>query len=373
MSATWRLLEGDVRERLLELRDESVQCVVTSPPYWGLRDYGVAAQIGLELDVDAYVDELVAVFSQVRRALTLDGTCWLVLGDGYATRARGSDEGWDKSRLQNPGRVQKAQSASMRRRDFGELKHKDLIGVPWMVAFALRAEGWWLRKAIVWHKPNAMPESVRDRPTSSHEYVFLLTRSKRYFYDADAVAEPLESGVSDRRKMAEPSERPGGQMPIDTRARANGQTRLGRMRAVGSAAAAQRALARSGNKERTLNEAAGRPGHHGKSIGRTFPWEDDGGGRNMRDVWSIPTEPYPGAHFATFPKRLVDRCVRAGSRSGDTVLDPFAGSGTTGVVSLRLGRSFVGIELNPEYAEMARRRITDDAPLFNTPDEEVPA
>lgn len=324
---SFRVHEGDCADVMAELEPESVQCVVTSPPYWGLRDYGVESQLGLETTVEDYVQHLVDVFDGVHRLLDPSGTAWLVLGDRYATKPRGSDNGWDKSRLHNPGRIQKAQSASLVGRDFGELKPKDLVGVPWLVAFALRARGWWLRADIIWAKPNPQPESITDRPTKTHEHVFLLTKSARYKFDQDAVRTALVSSDSDLRKMREGKPRIGGKHVgyEDRFPAASAHTRLGQLRSVGNPDV----------------------------------------GRNIWDVWTIATEPYPGAHFATFPTRLVQPCVRGGSGAGDTVLDPFCGSGTVGVVSLREGRSFIGIELNPTYAEMARHRIRDDAPLFN--------
>ena len=313
-SPTWRILEGDVRERLVEIEDESVQTVVTSPPYWGLRDYGVAGQLGLEDDPASYVDALVGVFEGLRRVLRPDGTAWLNLGDSYASaddRWKG-DGGRNGKQSSHPGSFHTVRGSGV---PVG-LKPKDLVGIPWRVALALQAAGWWLRADVVWAKPNPMPESVNDRPTKSHEYVFLLTRSPRYYYDADAVREP----------HVEP--------------------------------------------ERDRDDSGGWSFRH---AGKRRPAQADRGyhpaGRNLRTVWTIPTEPYPDAHFATFPRRLVVPCVKAGSRPGDLVLDPFAGSGTTGVVALRLERSFVGIELSPSYARLARERIRNDAPLFNVASE----
>ena len=278
MTAT--ILVGDVRERLAEIPDASVRCCVTSPPYWGLRDYGNDTQIGLEQSPDEYVEQLVAVFREVRRVLTDDGTLWLNLGDSYDS-------------------------------------NKQLVGIPWRVAFALQADGWWLRQDIIWHKPNPMPESVTDRCTKAHEYVFLLTKSARYFYDAEAIAEPAAPSTVDRLTQPNISTQTGS-------TRVPGKTN-GNMKAVGNVET-----------------------------------------RNRRSVWTITTKPFKGAHFAVMPEALVEPCILAGSEPGDLVLDPFTGSGTVAVVALRHGRRFIGCELNPEYAEIARQRIIDDAPLFNT-------
>lgn len=459
----WSVLCGDVLDRLRELPDESVQCVVTSPPYWGLRDYGTATwtggdpacehagtttrtsdadvyrgttegpqhprpaaaphrggdpwrcacgavrvdqQIGLEPTLAEFLDRLVDVFREVRRVLRPDGVCWLNMGDAYASKTRGTDAGWDKSRLTNPARVQKAQAAALRstgERHRGKadgLKEKDLMGQPWRLALALQDDGWWLRAEVIWHKLTPMPESVSDRPTRAHEQVFMLTKAPRYFYDAEAVREP-DKGTDHARTVLEgqPSLEPsGGVMPA----------------------------------HRGLRTPDGR----------------DGRGANKRSVWTLPPAPYPAAHFATFPTSLVEPCILAGTSehgacvecgapwrrvverlptdwngamygeravaatggaiTGGTerstlgspggagtagrqtlrweptcphsdvavrpcvVLDPFNGAATTGVVALRLDRSYIGIELNPEYVELSRRRIIDDAPLLNGPAEADP-
>jgi DNA modification methylase len=303
-----RILIGDCLEVLRGLPDGMVQTCVTSPPYYGLRDYGHAGQIGLEETPDAYVARLVNVFREVRRVLRDDGTLWLNLGDSYA-RAGGTDR-----QISSTGKVgntlKTLEMLPCRKQAPPDgLKDKDLLGIPWLVAFALRADGWWLRQDIIWHKPNPMPESVTDRCTKAHEYVFLLTKSARYFYDAAAIAEQAERGDAGSR--------------FD-----QGKT-------------AQHQLERQASGARI-----------------------DDGRRNARSVWPIATQPYSGAHFATMPPALAERCVKAGSKSGDMVLDPFGGAGTTGLVADRLGRSATLIELNPEYARLARERITADAPLL---------
>jgi DNA modification methylase len=294
-----RVLVGDVLEQLATLPDGCVQTCVTSPPYWGLRDYGVPGQLGLEPTPDEWVAKMVAVFREVRRVLRDDGTAWVNMGDGYNAQQGAGYPGYGgRNVAADPGI----------RRPSG-LAPKQLIGQPWRLAFALQADGWWLRSDIIWAKPNPMPESVTDRPTKAHEYVFLLSKRARYFYDADAVREAAEYGYS-------PTTRGNG------------------------------TISAGGNREsRTVTRG-------------------DGGNRNLRTVWTIPTHPFPEAHFATFPPKLVEPCIKAGSRVGDTVLDPFLGSGTTALVADRLGRDAIGIELNPTYAEMARKRIAGDCPMF---------
>jgi DNA modification methylase len=324
VSAT--ILNGDCRELLATLDAVSVQCCVTSPPYFGLRDYGVAGQIGLESTPDAFVAKLVAVFAEVRRVLADAGTLWLNLGDSYAGGGKGGNppesehqkQKTNRGSLLHAGLHESARQAGAVDRSWQKppagYKAKDLMGVPWLVAFALRADGWYLRSDIIWHKPNPMPESVTDRPTKAHEYLFLLSKNERYYYDADAIAEPsIHAGDVKRTNGAD-----GYSGDVN-----DGRTRDGFKRGV--------------------------------TVKAT---------RNKRDVWTVPAHPFAEAHFATFPPALIEPCILAGSRPGDTVLDPFGGAGTTGLVADRLGRNSLLIELNPDYANMARARIHDDAPLF---------
>ena len=306
------ILIGDVRERLAELPDGSVQACITSPPYWGLRDYGHDGQIGLEQTPDAYVAEMVAVFREVRRVLADDGTCWVNLGDSYAT---GGMSNPSSSSTLNGGKDRGAATYSIVRKRPDGLKPKDLVGIPWRVAFALQADGWWLRQDIIWAKPNPMPESVTDRCTKAHEYLFLLTKSARYYYDNEPIREDVKAGSGSMAAQAHDGGR--GDKTVDPR---------------------------SLRVERVYDVIKG---------------------ANRRSVWTIATKPYAGAHFAVMPEALVEPCVLAGSREGDTILDPFTGSGTVGVVALKHGRNFVGTELNPEYAALAEARIRDDGPLFN--------
>ena len=311
-----RILVGDCLDSLKTLPAGSVQCCVTSPPYWGLRDYGQDGQHGLEETPAAYVANLVRVFAEVRRVLRNDGTVWLNLGDSYASGGMSNPS--DKSTL-GGGKDRGAADYSITRAVPTGLKTKDLVGIPWRVAFALQADGWYLRSDIIWHKPNPMPESVRDRPTKGHEYVFLLSKRPRYFYDADAVREKGRPSGWDRQR------RKG----VDTW---------------------------KYNDTPERREAAG-DGNNRGGFG-------DMSTRNRRTVWSIPSKPYTGAHFATMPPELARLCILAGSMEGSTVLDPYAGAGTTGLVAAKLRRDFIGCELSPEYAALAESRLWGDAPLF---------
>lgn len=292
----WQILQGDALTVLASLDGESVHTCVTSPPYWGLRDYGIEGQIGLEKTPEEYVARLVEIFREVKRVLRADGTLWLNLGDSYAANR--------SYQVPDSKHVDVGNSNGMKASDFG-MKPKDLVGIPWMVAFALRADGWYLRSDIIWSKPNAMPESVTDRPTKSHEYIFLLSKSERYYYNADAIREPH---VEFRKRTF-----PGFVKGVD---------------------------------ERKAEGSGGCAGGHPS-------------GRNRRTVWTVTTKPYNEAHFATFPHKLIEPCVLAGAPVGRTVFDPFCGSGTTGAVAIKHQRKFIGIELNPAYIDMAQRRIAE--------------
>jgi len=355
------ILQGDVRSCLKQLEDGSVQCVITSPPYWGLRDYGTAtweggdpncdhigwidkpqserpigtfqggdgkflatlfrdvcgkcgarridSQIGLEPTPDAYVADLVEVFREVKRVLRNDGVLWLNLGDSYAGSQQQGGDG-SKSTLTKGGKPEAAYPGKLHlhKFDYPGLKPKDLVGIPWMVAFALRADGWYLRSDIIWNKPNPMPESVTDRCTKSHEDIFMLTKSERYYYDAEAIAE----------------------------------------KAMGP-----------GKPCGPKNDASRNDGDRCQIV------RGDGISRNKRDVWTVATQPCAEAHFATFPPKLIEPMILAGSKIGDTILDPFMGSGTVAIECVRFHRHYLGCELNPEYVKMAERRIADMVgPLF---------
>jgi len=305
----YRIIEGDCIKGMKTLPEASVQTCITSPPYFGLRDYGNGDQIGLEETPDQYVAKMVEVFREVRRVLRDDGTVWLNLGDSYSAGGRGGGQ---------DGSIQQGNKGSVTGAVFGTwkvegFKNKNLLGIPWRVAFALQADGWYLRQDIIWSKPNPMPESVTDRCTKAHEYIFLLSKSQKYYYDHDVIKEPavMASGKSG-----------------------------------------------FGGPKLNSNEKA-----HTNELGKA--WEKTTT-RNKRSVWTVTTKPFRGAHFATFPKDLIEPCVLAGCPEGGTVLDPFTGSGTTCVVSLKHGRNFIGTELNPEYIKIATERISDEAPMSLT-------
>lgn len=323
------ILVGDVREKLRELADGSVHCVVTSPPYWGLRDYGNDGQIGLESTPQKFVDSLVAVFREVKRVLRDDGTLWLNIGDSYASFRDGKVTP-DTARGENLGTSVEQGKASNRKASTFEgtlIKPKDLVGIPWMLAFALRADGWYLRQDIIWNKPNPMPESVHDRCTKSHEYIFLLTKQPKYYYDDQAIQEDAK-----------------------TKAGATWQER----KAAG--ATAGNVIVGDGTRNGTQRVV------HGKGVTSNLTRQD--GKRNKRSVWTITTKPFRGAHFATFPPDLIEPCILAGCPEGGTVLDPFFGAGTTGLVAQRHNRKWIGCELNPEYAAIAQARIEAESNLF---------
>lgn len=287
-----------------DLEEQSVYTCITSPPYFGLRDYDAEGQIGLETTPDEYVSNIVNVFRKVKRVLRDDGTVWLNLGDTYCGTGH---KGEHKDPKYKEGRT--AQKVAVNNKLEG-LKSKDLIGIPWMVAFALRQDGWYLRQDIIWHKPNPMPESVKDRCTKAHEYIFLLTKQKKYYYDHEAIKYPAKEDWG-------------------TRDRTDGKYH---------------------------NEGSGLSPHTGL--------EDSYETSNKRSVWTVTTKPFKGAHFAVFPPDLIEPCVLAGCPEGGTVLDPFGGAGTAGLVADRHGRNAILIELNKDYSEIARNRIYNDAPLF---------
>lgn len=305
----WRIFTGDCRAWLAGLEAESAQCCVTSPPYWRLRDYGHPGQLGAEPTPRAYVEALVSVLEEVRRVLRPDGTLWINLGDSYAGTG-GGGQGVLGARASRTTRKTQAKRGD-------GLKYKDLVGIPWRVALALQEAGWWLRCDVIWSKPNPIPSSAADRPTRSHEYIFLLSKSENYYYDGAAVREPAvtplggHNGSIRRRKMGE------------------------------------------------------RTGMISRDLGGAFPWKNEDGLRQCRSVWEIPTTPTSGEHPAVMPVAVAERCILAACPVGGLVLDPFAGSGTTGAAALHLGRRFAGAELSPEYAALARARLAADAPLLD--------
>lgn len=297
----------DCLEGLKQLPDNSINCCVTSPPYWGLRDYGVEGQIGLEKTPEEYVAKMVEIFREVRRVLRDDGTLWLNLGDSYASGGMSNPS--SKSTLSG-GKDLGAADYSITRKVPNGLKPKDLVGIPWMVAFALRADGWYLRSDIIWHKPNSLPESVKDRCTNAHEYIFLLAKSAQYYYDNEAIKEDAKPESEKRYKST----------------------------------------FHTGKKEIS---GQGRPGNASNTPGYK-KWT---GKRNKRSIWTVTVKPFKEAHFATFPPDLIKPCILAGCPEGGIVLDPFMGSGTTGMVAAIHQRNFIGFELNPEYCKMAEKRI----------------
>ena len=296
------ILYGDCRDTLKQF-DEQARTCITSPPYYGLRDYGGEEnQIGQEKTPEEFIDQLVSVFKEVRNVLTDDGTLWVNLGDSYYNYRPGKGQSYPKQSVSKTNQDLPTQ-CNKRGNKLDGLKEKDLIGIPWMFAFAMRSDGWYLRQDIIWHKPNPMPESVKDRCTKSHEYIFLLSKNKKYYYDNEAIKEPVKQDWG-------------------TRNRTNGKYH---------------------------NSGSGLSPHSGltKSYDR----------KNKRDVWSITNKPYKGSHFAVFPPDLITPCILAGSEKGDIVLDPFMGSGTTAMVAKQLGRDYIGCELHEEYSNLIDQRV----------------
>jgi DNA modification methylase len=304
---------GDAKEVLSTLPDKSIDCCVTSPPYFGLRDYGVSGQLGMEQTPEEYIENLVAVFREVHRVLTDTGTLWIVIGDSYAGGG-GGNYGDGLSSHQGGQHLTNVRNKKGWLSD-SRLKPKDLIGIPWMLAFALRADGWYLRQDIIWSKGNPLPESVRDRCTKSHEYIFLLTKSQKYYFE-----KMLEPAMYDGRK--------------DTRMK-------------GSHKYSQNTTGLSTQTFAARGHERWQRGENGEFL------------RNKRDVWQVNTKPFKDAHFAVFPEALIAPCILAGCPKGGVVLDPFIGSGTTAIVALKNDRHYVGIELNPEYIEIVERRMSN--------------
>lgn len=324
-----KIYQGDAAEVMRKWPDVFVHSVVTSPPYWGLRDYGVKGQSGLEKTPEEYIEKMVSIFREVRRVLRKDGTLWLNIGDSYSAggmggQSKGSENfGGVADGYENAiGKAKKAPPG---------FKPKDLCGIPWMLAFALRKDGWYLRSDIIWAKPNPMPESVKDRPTRSHEFLFMLTKSAHYYYDWEAIAEP--ASLSEKT--------PDG---WDTGPGAHGSFHKN-----------GREKGKKSDKQR---------GHSRRHAGFNDRWdqmereEQCSALRNKRDIWTVATEPFPEKHFATFPTALIKPCVLAGSPPRGIVLDPFMGAGTTALVACELNRDFIGTELNADYIKIAEKRIS---------------
>jgi DNA modification methylase len=327
---------GDALRVLRKFPSGSVNCVVTSPPYYCLRDYGTAGQIGLEKTPEAYIKKLKAIFMECRRVLKKDGTTWIVIGDSYA----GSGRGWGgKNDLYSRKIQPKASFATKfsKPNKLRDYKNKDLIGIPWLLAFALRKAGWYLRQDIIWHKPNPMPESVRDRCTKAHEYIFLLTKSAKYYFDHEAMLEPaLYDGRSKKTYN-------GTTKYLNATGILNQPIHFGGERYP--------------NKIRTFG-SKNQIGTNRNDVGKV--WEEQPA-RNKRSVWTVPTRGFKGAHFATFPPALIRTCIEAGCPSDGVVLDPFIGAGTTALVAAELGRKYIGIELNADYVKLAEERLRESA------------
>lgn len=427
----WQVRQGDALEVLRTLPSESVHCCVTSPPYWGLRDYGTVpvifggistcshkwqntryyteqtaakcsadafseagkanaarlkdgrwrdncwcvfcdawrGQLGLEPTPELFVEHMVAIFREVRRVLRSDGTLWLNIGDSYSSGGHGGGGSFMEMRGGNgsldEGAWSHRKDAKGWRNPPPGLKPKDLCGIPWMLAFALRADGWYLRQDIIWSKPNPMPESVTDRCTKAHEYLFLLSKSARYYYDQEAVLEECSPNTNARLSQDVEAQ-------IGSERANGGQKTNGNMKAVGRTPASWRGSSftdprdmeirpNTGTNRKLAESGSGIKSNESFSNAVCCLVEK----RNKRSVWEVTTQGYSEAHFATFPPKLIEPCILAGCPEGGTVLDPFSGAGTTGLVATRFARNYIGIELNPAYVEMSEERIGQDAPLFN--------
>lgn len=336
------IITADAQHGLQLLPSKSVKMCVTSPPYYKLRDYGVKGQIGLEETPEEYISRLVLVFRELKRVITDDGTLWIVIGDSYNGSSRANTYKYGDKYVKNWKQSTNTASHGIKPVAVSGLKPKDLIGIPWMLAFALRADGWYLRQDIIWHKSNPMPESVTDRCTKAHEYIFLLSKSRKYYFDCEAIEE-IATGYDGRKaskhkgsdKYREKEVCPG--------------------RKIQNMAVSEHERWRFKN----LNNISQQP--HSIHLNRLNPDNEEVFPiRRKRDVWTIPLQPYKGAHFAVFPEMLAEYCILAGSSEGDTIIDPFFGSGTVGRVARKLKRNFIGIELNPDYVEIAKKRIHHD-------------
>lgn len=339
------IYQKNVREGLGELPDRSIQCCVTSPPYYGLRDYGMEGQIGLENTPEKYIKKLTEVFHEVKRVLCDTGTLWIVMADSYAGSGKGAWKNKDKPKetyIPDPdSTVTRIKTVR------GTVKPKDMIGIPWMLAFALRDDGWYLRQDIIWAKPNPMPESVRDRCTKSHEYIFLFSKSRKYYFDVDAIKEPI--AASSAARLAQDITRQTGSVRVPGKTNGPMKAAIGK----GNSRTFRGGGAYTGEKSFHNSTPAVR-NSHGNVL-------NESGLRNKRSVWTVATVGYKKAHFATFPPKLIEPCIIAGAPIGGIVLDPFIGTGTTGEVAKKNGRHYIGYELNPEYIELAKDRIFEKA------------
>jgi len=387
MMAVNKIYPGDALKVLKTFADKSIHCIVTSPPYYGLRNYGVSGQLGLEALPQAYVRKMVLIFREAKRVLRNDGTLWLNMGDSYAGRMNGQQKGsntnWvhksmSASSIEGIGNYEfSKQQKSKRGRNVngvsrwgggnipasGDIKAKDLIGIPWTLALALRKDGWYLRQDIIWNKPNPMPESVTDRCTKSHEYIFLLSKSPRYYYDIDAIRTPVKDSTV-KRMMQQIEDQKGSDI-------VPGKTN-GAMKAVGPGRMSRNGIdIKGGNQgsESGIKAYAHRGAGDKKLTGHSgnFDAYDNligSGMANKKSVWTVTTKPYFNAHFATFPQDLIVDCIKAGCAENGIVLDPFMGAGTTALVARKLNRNFIGIELNPAYIKMAEKRLKKELGMF---------
>lgn len=357
MSQTHQILVGDCIEMMRTLPDKSVHTCVTSPPYFALRDYGVDGQIGLEASPREFIDRLVLVFREVHRVLRDDGTLWVNMGDSYAGTGKSGGgaqgERWDECGTDTTGPRGGKWSPAPR-----GWKQKDLMGMPWRLAFALQDDGWYLRQDIIWHKPNSMPESTRDRCTKAHEYLFLLSKSRRYRYDSDAIREPASYGPTPSGvgfgHGTDAKDRNRGRVSVpkgwDT---STGEGGHGSFHKDGAARAARDSFKREGSKREQVIPGQNKGTHRPDRAESSYDLQT----RNKRSVWTVATHGFKGAHFATFPPDLIRPCILAGAPRGGLVLDPFGGAGTTALVAMQEGRRSVLCELNPEYAALARARL----------------
>lgn len=351
---------GHVIDYLRSLPENSVNCIVTSPPYYGLRDYGMEAQIGLEETPEEFINVLTEVFIECLRVLKNDGTLWLNIGDSYwggkGASGTQSPEKADERNKEGLSLTSKAQQLggkgytrpTDKKHDY--IKPKDLIGIPWMLAFSLRSAGWYLRQDIIWHKPNPMPESVTDRCTKSHEYIFLLSKSASYYYDSDSIKQPLADSTINRVTQDLANQNGSDRVPGKTN---------GNMKAV------VKGVTFGGKKGREYNPLPDDPNFRNGSEqwGREYTISEDGKA-NKRSVWTVTTKPFKEAHFATFPEDLIVDCIKAGCPENGIVLDPFMGAGTTALVARKLNRNFIGCELNPAYVKIANKRLKDQLGMF---------
>jgi DNA modification methylase len=360
-----QILNINCLDGLKSLPDASVDCCVTSPPYYGLRDYGHEDQLGTEATPEEYVEKLTAIFAEVMRVLKPHGTLWLNLGDTYNSPSSNQNGRSELGSTINPVKYYTNGDKSVgRKKTLKQLKQKDLIGIPWMVAFSLRSAGWYLRQDIIWNKPNPMPESVTDRCTKSHEYIFLLSKSAKYYFDAAAIKTPIKDesvarmlrGVSDTHKNVNGAP---GQTPHSMLKPRKNHKNMQREDKVHSFHVSRKG---SGIDNSAAINGSGLKGHSGN-------FDDKGnligdGFANKKSVWTVTTKPFAGAHFATFPEQLIVDMIKAGCKPGGIVLDPFMGAGTTALVARKLTRNFIGFELNPQYIQIAEKRLSDELGMF---------